>query len=109
MIVSVDIVLLFIFYHPPRRPNSEGLSKGEILSRIDVLGGFLSIGGIGLFLLGIQWGGYTLYVILIQSSDAKSLALGPGYYHHGVRGGPDVFLRVLGDTYTISNASWPSF
>lgn len=50
--------MLFIFYWPPPRVNSEGLTKRQILARIDYLGGVLSIGGFALFLLGIQWGGY---------------------------------------------------
>ena len=62
MIVSLDLVLLAVFYRPPPRPNSDGLSKREILARIDFVGGILSVGGIALFLLGLQWGGYTLYV-----------------------------------------------
>jgi len=62
MIVSLDLVLLFVFYHPPPRSNSQGLSNREVLARIDFVGGLLSIGGIALFLLGLQWGGYTMYV-----------------------------------------------
>jgi hypothetical protein len=46
------------FYFPPPRINSLGLSKAEIISRIDFVGGFLSISGLILFLAGLQWGGY---------------------------------------------------
>ncbi|KAH8695073.1 putative MFS drug efflux pump [Talaromyces proteolyticus] len=46
------------FYFPPPRVNAEGLSKREILSRIDYVGGLLSIIGLILFLAGLQWGGY---------------------------------------------------
>lgn len=35
-----------------------GLSRREVLRRIDYLGGFLSIGGFLLFMMGLQWGGY---------------------------------------------------
>jgi len=49
--------MLFFFYNPPPRPNSLGLSKRQILARIDFLGGFLSIAGFSLFLIGLQWGG----------------------------------------------------
>jgi len=35
------------------------LTKREILGRIDYLSGFLSVSGFALFLLGLQWGGYT--------------------------------------------------
>jgi Fungal trichothecene efflux pump (TRI12) len=50
--------MIFIFYRPPPRANTVGMSKREILKRIDYLGGFLSVTGFALFLLGIQWGGY---------------------------------------------------
>ena len=52
----VVLIMIFIFYHPPPRRNSSGLTKMEIIKRIDILGGVLSIGGFALFLLGIQWG-----------------------------------------------------
>lgn len=52
-------ILILIFYWPPPRVNSEGLTRRQVLARIDYVGGFLSITGFALFLLGIQWGGYT--------------------------------------------------
>lgn len=54
----IGLVLTAIFYFPPPRINSVGLSRREILKRIDYVGGFLSIGGLLLFMSGIQWGGY---------------------------------------------------
>jgi MFS family permease len=54
----IGLVLTAIFYFPPPRVNSAGLSRREILSRIDYVGGFLSIVGLLLFMAGIQWGGY---------------------------------------------------
>jgi len=54
---GINVVMLFFFYNPPPRPNSLGLSKTQILARIDFLGGFLSISGFSLFLIGLQWGG----------------------------------------------------
>ncbi|KAF8247960.1 MFS general substrate transporter [Wilcoxina mikolae CBS 423.85] len=47
-----------IFYFPPPRVNSSGLSRSEIIGRIDFVGGFLSISGMILFMAGMQWGGY---------------------------------------------------
>jgi hypothetical protein len=47
-----------IFYFPPPRVNSTGLSRREIISQIDFVGGFLSIVGILLFIAGLLWGGY---------------------------------------------------
>lgn len=55
----VGLVLTIIFYHPPARTNSAGLSKKETLSRIDWVGGGLSISGMLLFMMGLQWGGYN--------------------------------------------------
>jgi len=54
----VGLVLVILFYNPPDRVNSEGYSRRKILARIDYVGGLLSIGGVVLFLMGIQWGGY---------------------------------------------------
>ncbi|GIK06217.1 hypothetical protein Aspvir_001861 [Aspergillus viridinutans] len=46
------------FYFPPPRINSQGLSRKEVIRRIDFVGGLLSITGLILFLAGMQWGGY---------------------------------------------------
>ncbi|KAH2657656.1 hypothetical protein KXW90_002662 [Aspergillus fumigatus] len=46
------------FYFPPPRVNSQGLSRKEVIRRIDFVGGLLSITGLILFLAGMQWGGY---------------------------------------------------
>ncbi|KAI5358326.1 putative major facilitator transporter Str1/Tri12, major facilitator superfamily [Septoria linicola] len=54
----VGMVGLFFCYKPPPRPNAEGLTKMQILKRIDWVGAFLSIIGITLFLVGLQAGGY---------------------------------------------------
>ncbi|KAI9760948.1 MAG: hypothetical protein M4579_001324 [Chaenotheca gracillima] len=54
----VGLVMTAIFYFPPPRPNSQGLSKKQVLSQIDFIGGFLSIAGMLLFMAGLQWGGY---------------------------------------------------
>lgn len=55
---SVGFFLTLIFYFPPPRVNSAGLSKKEVLAQIDFVGGFLSISGMILFMAGMQWGGY---------------------------------------------------
>ncbi|KAF2810561.1 MFS multidrug transporter-like protein [Mytilinidion resinicola] len=54
----IGFVLTAIFYFPPPRVNSQGLSRREILHQIDYVGGFLSISGMLLFMMGMQWGGY---------------------------------------------------
>ncbi|KAH6647806.1 putative major facilitator superfamily transporter [Truncatella angustata] len=54
----VGLVLTAVFYFPPPRVNSEGLSRREMLKRVDYVGGFTSISGMVLFMCGMQWGGY---------------------------------------------------
>jgi hypothetical protein len=56
------------FYFPPPRTNSLGLSRREIIRRIDFVGGFLSITGLIIFLAGLQWGGYQVRPTLEDSS-----------------------------------------
>lgn len=52
------MVGLFFCYRPPPRHNVDGMSKMDILKQIDYTGAFLSIGGVTLFLVGLQAGGY---------------------------------------------------
>jgi len=54
----IGLILVVIFYKPPHRVNSEGYSRSKIIKQIDFVGGLLSISGIVLFLMAIQWGGY---------------------------------------------------
>jgi hypothetical protein len=54
----IGLVMTAIFYFPPPRVNSTGLTNREIISRIDFVGGFLSIVGMILFIAGLLWGGY---------------------------------------------------
>jgi MFS family permease len=54
----IGLALTAIFYHPPPRVNSQGMSRKEILAQIDYIGGFLSVSGMLLFMMGMQWGGY---------------------------------------------------
>jgi len=49
-------VITAIFYHPPPRVNSQGLSRSQVLKEIDYVGGLLSISGMLLFMCGMQWG-----------------------------------------------------
>ena|SRR5277367_1642789 len=59
ILCAINFVMLWIFYNPPPRANSLGLTKREIVARIDFVGGLLSIGGFSIFLLGLQWGGVS--------------------------------------------------
>ncbi|KIX02552.1 uncharacterized protein Z518_08493 [Rhinocladiella mackenziei CBS 650.93] len=52
------LVGVLVFYFPPPRPNSRGLTRKEIIDEIDVGGGILSISGMIVFLAGLEWGGY---------------------------------------------------
>lgn len=52
----MTIVILGMFYNPPPRVNARGLSKREIIDRIDFVGIFLGLGGLTVFLMGLFWG-----------------------------------------------------
>lgn len=54
----IGLVMTAVFYFPPPRVNSSGLSNREIIERVDFVGGFLSIVGMILFVAGLLWGGY---------------------------------------------------
>ncbi|KAH7068598.1 fungal trichothecene efflux pump [Paraphoma chrysanthemicola] len=54
----IGLVLTAVFYHPPPRVNSMGMTRKQILAEIDYIGGFLSVSGMLLFMMGMQWGGY---------------------------------------------------
>jgi MFS family permease len=58
----IGFMMTAIFYFPPPRVNSLGLSRREIIAQIDFVGGFLSIVGIILFIGGLVWGGYMVYI-----------------------------------------------
>ncbi len=55
---AIGLIMTIIFYFPPPRVNSQGLSKREVISQIDFVGGALSIPGMLLFMMAMQWGGY---------------------------------------------------
>jgi hypothetical protein len=50
---------LAVTYFPVAHVRAEGFSKRQILKRMDLLGAFLSIVGLTLFLVALQAGGYT--------------------------------------------------
>lgn len=56
VLALVGFVIIAIWYKPPPRVNSLGLSRREILRRIDFFGAFLAISGVTLFLVGLNWG-----------------------------------------------------
>lgn len=56
---AISFVVLFIFYRPPPRAAAAGLTKMQLLGRLDYVGCTLSVLGVVLFLVGINWGGQT--------------------------------------------------
>ena len=50
----IGLVMTAVFYFPPPRPNSQGLTRREIINQIDFVGGLLSIAGMLLFMMGLQ-------------------------------------------------------
>lgn len=57
---AFGLLITVLFYFPPPRVNSVGLSRKEIIGRVDFVGGLLSITGLIVFLAGLQWGGYMV-------------------------------------------------
>ncbi|PVH71282.1 putative major facilitator superfamily transporter [Cadophora sp. DSE1049] len=56
VLALVGFVIIAIWYKPPPRVNSLGLTKRQILGRIDFIGAFFAISGVTLFLVGLNWG-----------------------------------------------------
>ena len=59
IIGGIGFILVFLSYHPPRRINAMEKNAKEVAAVIDYIGGVLSISGIALFMLGLQWAGYN--------------------------------------------------
>ena len=57
---AVGLIMTIIFYHPPPRVNSKGLTRMEVFKQIDFVGGLLSVSGMLIFMAGLQWGGYQV-------------------------------------------------
>lgn len=66
-------MITVIFYHPPPRVNSQGLSRKQVLKEIDYVGGLLSISGMLLFMMGMQWGGFVSLRFSTVHASADSL------------------------------------
>ena len=49
---AVGLIMTAVFYFPPPRVNSSGLTRKEVIGQIDFIGGFLSIVGMILFMAG---------------------------------------------------------
>lgn len=68
---AVGLIMTVFFYFPPPRVNSQGLTRRDMIRRIDVTGGFLSISGMILFMSGMQWGGYQVSHLLPHHHPAS--------------------------------------
>ena len=55
----INLVMIAVWYNPPPRVNSRGLSRREQFARIDFVGGALIILGLLLFLVGLNAGGIS--------------------------------------------------
>lgn len=49
---AVGFIMTALFYFPPPRANSLGLTRRQVLGQIDYIGGLLSISGMILFMAG---------------------------------------------------------
>ena len=63
---AIGLIMTIIFYFPPPRVNSKGLTKKEIIMQIDYVGGFLSITGMLVFMAALQWGGYQVWPTFVD-------------------------------------------
>lgn len=54
---ALTLAILMVFYRPPPRINSLGLSRRELIARIDFVGGALLTIGLVFVLLALSWGG----------------------------------------------------
>lgn len=88
---AFGLLVTIFFYFPPPRVNSQGLSKKEIIGRIDFVGGFLSITGLIVFLAGLQWGGY---MVRLTGDPPSKLALLANFMF-STPGARPMFWRLL--------------
>jgi len=76
-------VFTAIFYFPPPRVNSSGLTRAQVMKEVDWLGGLLSISGMLLFMMGLQWGGYQVFLASFvkrqPDTDAKQYPWGSAH------------------------------
>lgn len=66
---AIGLIMTIIFYFPPPRVNSKGLTKMEVIKQIDYVGGFLSITGMLVFMAGLQWGGYQVCLTFVNDQS----------------------------------------
>jgi len=69
---AVGFLMTLIFYFPPPRVNSSGMTRSQIVAQIDFVGGFFSIVGMLLFTCALQWGGYQVITNLESRSNGNT-------------------------------------
>ena len=73
----VGFLTTLLFYFPPLRVNSKGLSRREIIRQIDFIGGLLSISGVTLFIMALQvWLPLLSRLSVSQIWDANLVLVG---------------------------------
>ena len=93
----VGLVMTIIFYHPPPRVNSQGLSKKEIIKQIDFVGGFLSIAGMLVFMAALQWGGNQVRMDQLSKSMDELLTVAKS-----IHGAPPTSLHLSSSASSYS-------
>ena len=66
---AIGLIMTIIFYFPPPRVNSKGLTRKEIIKQVDYVGGFLSITGMLVFMAALQWGGYQVWLTFVDDQS----------------------------------------
>lgn len=67
----IGLLLCIFCYHDPSRLTAE-YTATHVLQRIDYIGGFLSIGGITCFMMGLQWGASQVTILPIDRSKRST-------------------------------------
>ncbi|KAH9212377.1 major facilitator superfamily domain-containing protein [Leptodontidium sp. 2 PMI_412] len=76
---------LFLLYHPGDRPNPENLPVPQRLAKLDFVGIFLVVGGLTLFMVGINYG-----------DNPISFLLGIRSWTYDLRSSTSYLLRFVG-------------
>ena len=56
----IALIMTFLFYSPPKPSRDSVQTKGEILKKLDFIGGFLATAGLAILEIGILGGGYSV-------------------------------------------------
>lgn len=56
----IALIMTFLFYSPPKPSLDNVQTKGDILKKLDYIGGFLATAGLAIFEIGILGGGYPV-------------------------------------------------